>query len=432
MTLVYKARVWERSAVTGTGTITLPGVAQIGGFQTFNTAFAAAASASSGCNVCYSIVDSVAPAWEQGIGTYIATSNTLSRSTILESSASGGIVTFVGNTCDVTVDYPSPVVISGNSANYGQPPVLGSGGVLDNSVINWGSPGAIGSVTSQTGIFTGITGTYLNLTNVAAIGPGSLTLYVPDLTGGGQRYVWSVLGAAPASATYYQIATLVASSSVTYDHLQLDGVINTGWSGSSNCYIKIVMGNRNGLSIPWYELRGYTASQTGIGITCFNQSSSAVNVYIVVSSGAFADARFTGYGLTETFITSPSGSTTVPSGTMLFDSRSATPNLTVDQSGNVINQGGITSGGGLFTVNSTGSLALYNSGHEIYTGAGGPLFTVYPAGSSYGNSQNTAAIVINSDNPSQLFQLAGYSNVAASAVLGWWIDNLGKDRKSVV
>ena len=102
MALVLKDRVKETSVVTGTGNATLLGAAL--GYQSFNTAIP------TGSTVYYCIASQGADEWEVGVGTFTAPA-TLSRDTILESSAAGALVTFTAGTKDVFVTYPAEKAI---------------------------------------------------------------------------------------------------------------------------------------------------------------------------------------------------------------------------------------------------------------------------------------------------------------------------------
>jgi hypothetical protein len=98
MALVLKDRVKETSTTAGTGTITLAGA--VAGFQSF-------AAVGNANTTYYAIADAVTGAWEVGIGTYTASGTTLSRDTVLSSSAGGALVSFAANSKDVFVTYPS-------------------------------------------------------------------------------------------------------------------------------------------------------------------------------------------------------------------------------------------------------------------------------------------------------------------------------------
>ena len=77
MALVFKDRIKETTTTTGQGTITLAGA--VNGFRSF---------ADVGNNTTYYVIsDNTAYNWEVGIGTYTASGTTLSRDTVLQTSA---------------------------------------------------------------------------------------------------------------------------------------------------------------------------------------------------------------------------------------------------------------------------------------------------------------------------------------------------------
>lgn len=96
MALVLADRVKDTTTTTGTGTVTLSGTAP-SGFQNFSVV-------GNGNTTYYTLVSG--SAWEVGIGTYSSTGPTLSRDTVLSSSAAGAKITLSG-TSDVFVTLPS-------------------------------------------------------------------------------------------------------------------------------------------------------------------------------------------------------------------------------------------------------------------------------------------------------------------------------------
>jgi hypothetical protein len=99
MPLVLADRVKETTTTTGTGTITLDGAST--GFQSFSVI-------GDGNTTYYTIAGQGTGDWEVGIGTYTASGTTLSRDTVLASSAGAPTKTaFAPGTKDVFVTYPA-------------------------------------------------------------------------------------------------------------------------------------------------------------------------------------------------------------------------------------------------------------------------------------------------------------------------------------
>jgi hypothetical protein len=133
MPLVLADRVKDTTTTTGTGTITLSGTAPIG-YVSFGTAIGNA-------NTTYYTI-TAGSEWEVGIGTYTASGTTLSRDTVLASSAGGTTkVTFSAGTKDVFVTYPAGKAISDG---YGTLPATNGGTGLT-------SPGTSGNVLVSNG-----------------------------------------------------------------------------------------------------------------------------------------------------------------------------------------------------------------------------------------------------------------------------------------
>lgn len=108
MALVLADRVKETTTTTGTGTVTLAGA--VAGYQSF-------AAIGNGNTCYYTIAGQNVSEWEVGIGTYTSSGTTLSRDTVLASSA-GGItkVTFSAGTKDVFVTYPAERAVYADAA----------------------------------------------------------------------------------------------------------------------------------------------------------------------------------------------------------------------------------------------------------------------------------------------------------------------------
>lgn len=99
MPLVLADRVRETTTTTGTGTVTLAGA--VTGFQSFS-------AIGNGNTTYYTIAGQGNSEWEIGIGTYTSSGTTLSRDTVLASSAGAPTkTTFSAGIKDVFVTYPA-------------------------------------------------------------------------------------------------------------------------------------------------------------------------------------------------------------------------------------------------------------------------------------------------------------------------------------
>lgn len=99
MALVVKDRVKETTTTTGQGTVTLAGA--VTGYQSFSVI-------GNGNTTYYTIAGQNTDEWEVGIGTYTSSGTTLSRDTVLASSAGAPTkTTFSAGTKDVFVTYPA-------------------------------------------------------------------------------------------------------------------------------------------------------------------------------------------------------------------------------------------------------------------------------------------------------------------------------------
>lgn len=104
MAFVVRDRVKETTTTTGTGTVTLLGA--VTGYQSFS-------AIGNANDTYYCIAGQTSSEWEVGIGTYTSSGTTLSRTTVLESSNSGSLVSFSAGTKDVFVVYPAERAVFG-------------------------------------------------------------------------------------------------------------------------------------------------------------------------------------------------------------------------------------------------------------------------------------------------------------------------------
>ena len=156
MAFAVSDRVRETTATTGTGTLDLGGA--VSGFKTFVSGIG------DGNVTYYAIVHRTSAEFEIGIGTVTdASTDTLSRTTVLSSSNSNSAVTFSAGTKDVFCTQPaSKAVFEDNNDDVTLPDdlILGS----DSSVLKFGAD----SDTTLT--HTDGTGLTLNSTNKLTFG----------------------------------------------------------------------------------------------------------------------------------------------------------------------------------------------------------------------------------------------------------------------
>jgi hypothetical protein len=138
MPLVVKDRVKETTTTVGTGTYTLAGAAT--GYQSFSVI-------GNGNTTYYTVTNGTD--WEVGIGTYTSSGTTLSRDTILESSAGGTAINWSVGSKDVFVTYPAERAIYGSSSALAIPDPGTTGNILTSNGTAWTSAtpsgGGVGS-----------------------------------------------------------------------------------------------------------------------------------------------------------------------------------------------------------------------------------------------------------------------------------------------
>lgn len=141
MAFVLADRVKDSTTTTGTGTVTLAG-SPPAGFQAFS-------AVGNGNNTYYTI--SGGSEWEVGIGTYSSTGPTLSRDTVLSSSAGGTTkVNFSAGSKDVFVTYPAErSVYTTASAELAIPAPGTTSNVLTSNGTSWVSQAPPASGVSQ-------------------------------------------------------------------------------------------------------------------------------------------------------------------------------------------------------------------------------------------------------------------------------------------
>lgn len=160
MALVLADRVKETTTTTGTSTLTLAGA--VTGFQSFSVI-------GDGNTTYYTIASANSAEWEVGIGTYSSTGTTLSRDTVLASSAGAPTKTsFSAGTKEVFVTYPAERSVYSDGTNIvpdtaaillpasggtGQSSLTANNVILGNgtSAVQFVAPGSSGNLLTSNG-----------------------------------------------------------------------------------------------------------------------------------------------------------------------------------------------------------------------------------------------------------------------------------------
>lgn len=151
---------------------------------------------------------------------------------------------------------------------------------------------------------------------------------VSSITAGGvfninsSQYGNTLLWAAPASTTYYLLATLPISSAGTYDHLQIEG-IHGGWGSGDFAKSTFTFANRNFFS--WRHYLSITGGQANFKLRAYSQVDGSVQIWASGLAGQFLKFAYNvSSAQIVTTVTNPTATTTAPSGTVVFDSSDLT------------------------------------------------------------------------------------------------------------
>lgn len=219
MAFVIADRVQETCAAPGTGTVSLLGA--VTGFQTFSS------GVGNNNSTYYCIADQGGANWEVGIGTYSSTGSTLSRDTVLASSAGAPTKTnFSSGTQAVFVTYPSEKSVN-----------------LDSS----GNVSALGTISSAvwngTGIGVSYGGTGGTATPTAgAVAYGNGTAYAFTSAGNAGEVLTSNGSSAPTWTASSSPAKASGAIIVNTTTVSENYTIPTGSNGHSVGPIEVASG----------------------------------------------------------------------------------------------------------------------------------------------------------------------------------------------
>lgn len=296
MALIVKDRVQETTATTGTGTVTLAGAKA--GFQSF-------AAIGNGNTTYYAIKSG--NNYEVGLGTYTASGTTLSRDTVLESSAGGTTKITLAGTSDVFCTYPAEkAVVLDSSDNISGSNVVVEANITNNAVttdkinndavtvakLNLISTGSVPSVEAKG--TSGVTDGYIQL-NCSENSHGiklkspphsagaSYTLIFPTTDGGTSEFLQTdgsgtLTWAVPTNTTYSAGAGITLGGTT----FTLDLTKDQSWTGSQ----RSTPVADNDLSFDQDGANNFTCTPTGGGTLTFTNHTAGQSGYILLTNGS--------------------------------------------------------------------------------------------------------------------------------------------------
>lgn len=209
----------------------------------------------------------------------------------------------------------------------------------------------------------------INTTNItsALTVLGGANISLPAVIGGA-GVGFSFLQAAPNPTQYYKIASLPGSSQGTNDNINIYASVNDNWDSFANREMHIIMGNRNQFGARYLSLLG--GAPTGAArIVCYAEADTSVSVYAVTFTGFYAtmcvDIQSS---IDVTIFPGAIGSPiTAPTGTLVFDSFTTPPVMSIDNSGALNPGANLFSGAATYWALGHGSSALNGASfHAFY------------------------------------------------------------------
>jgi len=271
MARVVKDRIKQTSTTTGTGTVALS--ASAAGYQNFSVL-------GDGNTTFYCIEDANGTAFEVGIGTY--TSNTLARTTILDSTNSGNAISLTSGTHDVFVTYPagragfndeglSPTLTASGTVTAGKPVIQNTNGTV-TQVTGTSTTTDTGSLTQfESGSIEGVSSAYDSSNDRVVVA-------YRDISNSG--YGTAVVGTVDNFAISFGTPVIFESASTNNTTTVFDSdsnkiVISYQDTGNSRKGTSIV-GTVSGTSISFGSTVIFANADTRVINSCFDSSNNKV------------------------------------------------------------------------------------------------------------------------------------------------------------
>ena len=341
MALILSDRVKVNTTTTGTGTVVLASTAPTG-YQSF-------AVIGDANTTYYTIAGQTTSEWEVGIGTYYLANSSLSRTTILASSAANAAVTFSAGTKDVFVTYPAEksvnidatgnvssykilngsinnTPIGATTANTGAFSTVSATGVITSTVATGTAPFTVASTTQVANLNVATAGTATTATNIAGGALGSVpyqnaagtTLFLAGTTSATPNFVTSTGTGAATQAPTLTSSTGSGSVVLATSPTLVTPALGTPASGTlTNCTFPTLNQNTSGtaagLSVTLVATSGGTGQSTyAIGDLLQGGTTNTLTKLAAVATG---NALISG-GVTTASSWGKIGLTTHVSGTL--------------------------------------------------------------------------------------------------------------------
>ena len=330
MSLKLADRIRETTTSTGTGTIALGGA--VAGFRAFSSVL------TNGDTTYYVIVNSTATEWEVGVGTY--SSNTLTRTTVLDSTNSNALVNFNPGTKAVFIAQPAGRAVYSDGTS-----IVSSDGV------------AVGTTGGGTGVTSYTAGDTLYYAAGTVLSKLAIGTAGQVMTSSGTAPQWSTLSGIAVTTISFG-STGLTPSTATGGAVSVAGTLITSNGGTG-------LSSYTAGDLPYYA-SGTALTKLGIGTAG----------QVMTSTG-----------------TAPQWSTLsgVAVTTINFGSTGLTPSTATN--------GAVTVAGTLATANGGTNLTSFTSGGAVYATSTNALTTGILPIASGGTSQTTASSAFNALSP---------------------------------